>query len=302
MQNLPIEEKKIDFFLHLYYYSVKRDFLRVVMTINYNAEKLKEIVDDICTLTGVAISIIDNNFNTLYTNKNKRHSFCALVQSTPTGAENCKKFDSVMLGVAKEGGRPFSHICHAGLFDTSVPIIKNGITAGYILLGGIRATKEPDEKTLTRLYSWGLDEEIIKKRFDETVFLSEAERASLLRLVSAILFDHAIEIDFGELMNGLTEYIEKNLSNELSIEMLCKAFFISKSRLYASFHSYFGKTPNEYITERRISKAKELLNSGSESITEIAEAVGIGNYAYFSKLFKKRTGITPKKYKLMKDE
>ena len=272
------------------------------MTIIYNTEKLKEIVDDICTLTGVAMSIVDNNFNRLYTNKNERHSFCALVQSTPMGAENCKKCDSVMLRAAKEGRRPFSHICHAGLFDTSVPIIKNGITAGYILLGGIRATDEPDEKTLKRLYSWGLDEEITKRKYNETVFLSEAERTSLLRLVSVILFEHAIEINHGELMNGLTEYIEKNLSSELSIEMLCKAFFISKSRLYSSFHSYFGKTPNEYITERRISRAKALLNSGSESITEIAESVGIGNYAYFSKLFKKCTGMTPKKYKLMKDE
>ncbi len=271
------------------------------MTISYNTERLKEIVDDICTLTGVAMSIVDNNFNRLYTNKNKQHSLCALVQSTLTGAENCKKCDSVMLGAAKEGRRPFSHICHAGLFDTSVPIIKNGITAGYILLGGIRAAEEPDGKTLEKLCSWGLDEELTKRKYNETVFLSEAERSSLLRLVTTILFEHAIEINHGELMNGITEHVENNLSGELSVEEICKTFFISKNRLYESFHSYFGMTPNEYVTERRIKKAKSLLNSGEKTIAEIAEMVGIGSYAYFSKLFKKHTGMTPKKYRRMKD-
>ena len=271
------------------------------MTINYNTEKLKEIIDDICTLTGIGMAIADNNFNLIYTNK-KHRDFCAFVQSTPLGLEGCKRCDSVMLKAAKDGSRPFSHICHAGLYDTSVPIIKDGVTAGYILLGGIKAVRELDSETLKKLRALGLDESVTQKKHTETVFLSEDERLSLLRLVSVILFENAIEIDHGELMNGITEYIEKNLSSGLSVDVICKTFFISKNRLYASFHSYFGKTLNEYVTQRRIKKAKVLLNESSASITEIAEAVGIGSYAYFSKLFKKQTGMTPKKYRLTKSE
>lgn len=55
--------------------------------------------------------------------------------------------------------------------------------------------------------------------------------------------------------------------------------------------------PHEYIKKRRIEKAQYLLESGSMLINEIAACVGLHDMSYFSKLFKKYTGMTPSYYR-----
>ena len=58
-----------------------------------------------------------------------------------------------------------------------------------------------------------------------------------------------------------------------------------------------GLSFSEYITARRMQKAKELLKDDSRSIEEIANAVGYHDYFYFTKVFKKTQGISPSKYR-----
>ena len=53
---------------------------------------------------------------------------------------------------------------------------------------------------------------------------------------------------------------------------------------------------SEYITKRKISKAKELLKTKNLSVIQVALAVGYDDVSYFIRIFKKQTGMTPKKY------
>ena len=95
----------------------------------------------------------------------------------------------------------------------------------------------------------------------------------------------------------LVDYIDKNIASELSINQLCNYLYISRNSLYKAFHSYFDCTVNEYITRRRINKAAVLLRESGDSVTTIAESVGISNYTYFSRLFKKKMGMSPIRYR-----
>ncbi|HPU62820.1 MAG TPA: helix-turn-helix transcriptional regulator, partial [Mobilitalea sp.] len=58
-----------------------------------------------------------------------------------------------------------------------------------------------------------------------------------------------------------------------------------------------GISLKNYINEYRIERAKELLLTSDKSISDIAEAVGFDNFSYFSTLFKKVTGLSPKEFK-----
>lgn len=53
---------------------------------------------------------------------------------------------------------------------------------------------------------------------------------------------------------------------------------------------------SEYITKRKISKAKELLKTKNLSVIQVSLAVGYDDVSYFIRIFKKQTGMTPKKY------
>jgi len=92
-------------------------------------------------------------------------------------------------------------------------------------------------------------------------------------------------------------YIEQNMKEEMRIEMLASKTYLSPSYFRKLFKETTGLTPVEYINSLRISKAKQLLESGILSVTDAAEAVGINDPNYFSKIFKAATGMTPTEYK-----
>ncbi len=270
------------------------------MNITYDIEKLKKIIDDFCILTGLAMAVIDTKFNYIYVNKKNDDGFCSKIQRCAEGSKYCSSCDTAMLTRAGEGKRPFSHICHAGLCDTSVPILKNGIVAGYIIIGRVRRTSVLDESIADRLEGYGLNRRELYEGYLAAPYLTDEQHASIVRLLSYIIFENAVEIDYDEFINRATDYIDENLSGDLSVTRLCTELFVSKNFLYKSFHSFYGKTVNSYVTDRRIKKASKLLMDTDASAYEISDAVGIENYTYFSKLFKKKTGLSPAEYRKTK--
>ena len=119
---------------------------RVTVEIKYDIEKLKSIIDDLCSLTGLAMGIADTEFNYLYSNTKNNGVYCLSIQFTVKGKMACTDCDNRMLARTAEEKRPYEHICHAGLCDTGVPIIKNGIIVGYIVIGRVRMNTDLDEE------------------------------------------------------------------------------------------------------------------------------------------------------------
>lgn len=90
-------------------------------------------------------------------------------------------------------------------------------------------------------------------------------------------------------------YINKNITETITIEELSNKFYLSESYICRIFKVATGTTINKYILSRRISIAKSMLANGSE-INEVCEKCGFNDYSNFYKAFKKAVGISPKKY------
>ena len=265
------------------------------MLINYNMEKLKAIMNDLSSVTGINFEILDANFHFLYRCKNET-PFCYAIQNTAIGANKCLCSDTSILEECKRTRSFQSHICHAGLKDAATPIIKNDVIVGYIITGPIRVSFTPDE--IREKLSW-MSESIstILDFYDGIPFFSDYQIDSLSNLLSHILFENAIEIDYSDFISFATTYIKNNLDSNLSIPHLCEVFHVSKNVLYKSFHENRGCTVTEYINRQRIKAAQKLLKETDTPIYHIAGAVGIPNYTYFCRLFKKITGLTPIAYR-----
>ena len=91
------------------------------------------------------------------------------------------------------------------------------------------------------------------------------------------------------------DYIRKNLHQKLSIDSIAKMAYVSKSNFFRMFRDELGTSPNEFILQERISRAKELLKS-SNSIKETAFQTGFSDANYFTRVFKQLVGMTPKSY------
>nr|WP_315029459.1 helix-turn-helix domain-containing protein [uncultured Chryseobacterium sp.] len=91
------------------------------------------------------------------------------------------------------------------------------------------------------------------------------------------------------------DYIKRNLHQKLSIDSIAKLAYVSKSNFFKMFKDELGTSPNDFILQERISRAKELL-AEQNSIKETAYQTGFSDTNYFTRVFKQLEGITPKSY------
>ena len=92
-------------------------------------------------------------------------------------------------------------------------------------------------------------------------------------------------------------YFNENYAKPISIEQYAEEHLMSVNWFIHSFKSVMKVPPMQYITQLRIAAAKGYLENSTKTIAEIAAAVGYDNALYFSRIFKKRTGMTPSAYR-----
>lgn len=110
--------------------------------------------------------------------------------------------------------------------------------------------------------------------------------------------DSKVENKYGNIINKAKEYICSNYSNaEISLNSLAAYVNISPSHFSTIFSQETGDTFIEYLTSIRIKKAMEFLKTTNRKSSDIAYSIGYNDPHYFSYLFKRVTGLTPKEYR-----
>ena len=101
-----------------------------------------------------------------------------------------------------------------------------------------------------------------------------------------------------ERLKAVRQYIEDHIQEKISVKDLADLIHINEQHLMRIFKRETGQSVLEYITKRRILIASNLLKDTDYSINFIADCVGCDNYSYFTKLFKRFTGYTPREYRM----
>lgn len=93
------------------------------------------------------------------------------------------------------------------------------------------------------------------------------------------------------------ELIEKNPTAAPSVEQLADMCHMSSGYFRKIFAAYTGKSPLTYITDRKIDMAKKMLENSNTTVVRIAELLEFESCSYFCKQFKKKTGLSPGRYR-----
>ncbi len=93
------------------------------------------------------------------------------------------------------------------------------------------------------------------------------------------------------------EFIQNNYSNPIRINDVAGYTAVSRSYLYRLFREVTGKSPQEYLTAFRITRARELLSFTELSVESVALSCGYRDPLVFAKTFKNKTGKTPSEYR-----
>ena len=93
------------------------------------------------------------------------------------------------------------------------------------------------------------------------------------------------------------ELIDADLNTDLSSETLAAACGMGPSQFCRAFKKAIGLTPHQFVIERRIERARDMLANSRLSIAEIAYAVGFSSQAHMTTTFKSRLKITPRRFR-----
>lgn len=98
-------------------------------------------------------------------------------------------------------------------------------------------------------------------------------------------------------IRDIIKYIDQHYTSELSLQEIASRFFVSREYISRKFKQEFGVNFSDYLSKYRIEKAKLLMLNPNLKISQIAEMVGIHDVKYFSKVFKKQEGVSPREYR-----
>lgn len=98
-------------------------------------------------------------------------------------------------------------------------------------------------------------------------------------------------------LRAALDYIAANYPLPISVDDIAAAAAVSRSTLFRLFRTELGAAPSDYLIEYRIEQAKKLLSETDISITAAARSAGYENNLYFSRAFRKATGMSPTEYR-----
>ena len=111
------------------------------------------------------------------------------------------------------------------------------------------------------------------------------------------LSEQMLEKSTSPVIKTIYQYISDHLSEPITVKQIASAVFLTPNYCGFLFHAHTGVMLTEYITSMKMEEARKRILSSDELLSKIALSVGYSDYTYFSKLFKKYTGLPPARYR-----
>ena len=105
------------------------------------------------------------------------------------------------------------------------------------------------------------------------------------------------QVKHSDVVYKVMEYVKKNFSKKISLEDVARHVYLSRSYLSSIFKEETGQSLFSYINQVRVEKSKLYLLDNNVSLVDVAALCGFEDQSYFTKVFKKETGLSPKKYR-----
>ena len=274
----------------------------MIMTLLFHDKELMELMQDFYVLTGIKIVLFDENYTELISYPLDKKTFCMHRRENDDFDKKCRICDEQGCKKCSITKSLEIYKCHAGLTEAVAPIKENGKIIGYMMFGQVTENKSREAFTeqmmaLSAKFNAGKD---LAKSIQKIKYKSRKQILAAGKILDAfteyILLKEMVQLSGEQLIKEIERFIDSHISEDITVERLCKEYNIGRTRLYEIMKQYSSGGIASFIKQKRLEKAKLLLKSSDMKISEISSAVGFSDYNYFLRVFKKEFGLSPKKF------
>lgn len=274
--------------------------------IEFDQEELKQLLKDFYTVTGVRIVVYDDSFQKLGEYPDIHSTYCGILRKDEKARVACKNCDLTGLNTCKKQKKMYIYQCHAGLVEAVVPVMNGDMIIGYLMLGQIilednKSQLEKWDELYQCVNKYQVDFAELRDSYEKKERLSQQKLYAAAKIMetcaSHLYLTRIMAVSEKDLLERIEEYINENIKERLSPDDICEEFGIHRTNLYELFNHGFGEGIAQHVRRIRIRRAEELLKKTELKISDISEAIGFSDYNYFTKIFKKVTGKTPRDYR-----
>lgn len=267
---------------------------------NISLDEVERVFRDFHNLTHFLIVLYDSERHLITSYPGEMCTFCREVRKNEELAAECIGCDERGFDICDKTRKPYIYECHLGAIEAIAPIYAGDMNAGYLMFGQIRPS-DPSRlfasvERINADYGASLSREMVEEMTAaEDEFISSA--VNMMTMCAGYLYaNELIRATPNILMHQLKEFIRSNLGGDLTLESVCRHFYISRTKLYQLSRDAFGMGFSQFVRSERIREAKRLLRAGGMTVSEVAAEVGIPDDNYFIRIFREEVGSTPLRY------
>ena len=278
------------------------------MKLNYNEKELHQLLQDFHDLTKLTLTLYDPEGEWIFSYPTKENCFCNCIKTSPEGAALCDASDRASFEAAKTSGECVIYKCHAGLIEATAPIVSDGFTIGYLMMGQVANAASPEqlqsliEHALHKYHLNEAENDSWKQYAAATPCISDTQIHAAARImeacISSILYKKLISIEKQHFEQNINTYILNHLTEDLSVDRLCEHLHLSRRKLYEYSEEFLHCSIAKYIKKMRLQHAQTLLTETNLPISTISEQCGFSDYNYFCRIFKQENGMSARSYRV----
>lgn len=304
--------------IHYYLFipQLRRSRMEIFMNVEFNLLEISKLFIsfyDLCGLHNTRLALVNSEDQSLFEYPAGNCRYCSLIQNSSEGKHLCRLSDQYGFSMADQS--PDNYVlysCHAGLTHACFAIKYEKQVVGYFFIGSFLQVEENQninfEETLQKC-SHLISENnhaFWKTALQELDILSTSRINSIIHImhicINNILYQNMVKIKNDPIWDQIYTFVNANLNNNFSLSDMSKELFISISTISHKTKNITGVSIGSYILRHRMDLACSYLLKTDYPISQISEMIGLTNYNYFSRLFKKVYGVSPSQFRKIYDD
>ena len=264
-------------------------------------DEVQKLLDVFASSLKIRVVLFDPSGGIIRADRQLRNSaYCQLMQKSVFPGL-CAALDSTRQAECLREKKLICYQCHAGLKEAVAPVFIDHRLAGYIMIGQFRDIAKVPAHVLHRCGKM-TSPAVIRRHFTELPYVATKQIEGILgmftMLVDYIVARELVAIRGDWILEKVQQYIDRHLSEKISIKEVAKFTGRSVSSLSHTLMKKHGLTFKKMLIEKRLNQADILMKEHPEmTLGEIAVLSGFDDRFYFSRIYHKYRRMTPSRYR-----